>query len=108
MKIRKLRYYLEGILEDNYGDYTLYLSDQDEDYYTVNEVYLDDDGDVCLHSDCGYEMTVYDLMEAISGYDDNDYVYFEHVDWYNGNLICDIEGGWYTDDDDDVVMDVCY
>ena len=35
-------------------------------------------------------------------------IYFEHVDWDNGNLICDIEGGWYTDDDDDVVMDVCY
>ena len=108
MKIRKLRYYLEGIQEDNYGCYVLNLSDQDQDYYTVNEVYVDDDGDICLSSDCGYEMTVDDIMEAISEYDDDDYVYFEHIDWDNGNLICDIEGGWYTDDGNDVVMDVCY
>ena len=38
MKIRKLRYYLEGIQEDNYGWNVLNLSDQDDDYYTVNEV----------------------------------------------------------------------
>ena len=105
MKIRKLKYYLEGIQEDNYGWNVLNFSDQDDDYYTVNEVCVDDDGDICLRSDCGYEMTVDDIMEAISEYDDDDY---EHVDWDNGTLICDIEGGQYTDDDDDVVMDVCY
>ena len=78
MKIRKLKYYLEGIQEDNYGWNILNFSDQDDDYYTINEVCVDDDGGICLRSDCGYEMTVDDIMEAISEYDD------------------------------DVVMDVCY
>lgn len=54
MKIRKPKYYLEGIQEDNYCWNVLNFSDQDDDYYTVNEVCVDDDGDICLRSDCGY------------------------------------------------------
>lgn len=107
MKIRKLKSYLEDIQEDGYGCYTLNFSDQDEDYYTVNQVFVDDDGDICLHSDSGYEMSVDEIVDAISDYDEDDYVYFEHEDWDN-DLICDIEGGLYTDDDGDLVMDVVY
>lgn len=28
--------------------------------------------------------------------------------WDDSNLICDIEGGWYIDDDGDLTVDVVY
>lgn len=108
MKIRRLRSWLEDIQEEGYGSAVLNFSDQDSDYYTVNDVYIDDDGDVCLQSSCGDDLTVDELVAEIADCDDDTYVYFEHLYWDDSNLICDIEGGWYTDDDGDLTMDVVY
>lgn len=108
MKVRKLRFYLEDIIEEGYGSYTLNFSDQDANFYTVNSVFFDNDGNLCLQSSCGFEMTAKNLLDHLSGIDDNTYVYFEHLYWDNSNLICDIEGGWYIDDEEDLIMDVCY
>lgn len=108
MKIKRLRMWLEDIQEEGYGSAVLYFSDQDEDCYTVNYVYIDDDGDVCLQSFGGDDLTVDELLDQISDCGNNTYVYFERQYWDDSPLICDIEGDWYTDDYGDVVMDVVY
>lgn len=108
MKVRKLKFYLEDIQEEGYGSYVLYFSDQDENYYTVDSIFFDEDGDLCLQSSDDFEMTVDDLLDNLSDVDDDTYVYFEHLCWDDSSLTCDIEGGWYIDDLDDPIMDVCY
>lgn len=124
MKIRKLKYYLECMRDKDYGWDILNFSDQDDDYYIVNEVFVDEDGDICLYSKQGYGRTglelldiilgdhqgysVIDLLDLLAGYDDSDYVYFKFENEEGNDLICDIEGGWYVDQDNNLTMDVCY
>lgn len=113
MKVSRLIYWLEDIQSEGYGGYVLWFSDQDEDYFTVDSVYCDEDGDCCLQSEADSQygdLTVDELLDELYEFGDDDYVYMEHVDEYGDqeSLWEHIEGGWYLDDDGDLVMDMTY
>lgn len=53
MKIKVLKKMLYKICCEGYADWEVYFCDEEGDSYTVNHIYVDDDGDVCLESiDC--------------------------------------------------------
>lgn len=81
MKIRALKKLLYNIRNNGYGDWTVYFCDDDDDDYTVNHIYVDNDGDICLEStdmegDGNYDFTVNDILRRIKKYDNENYVYF--------------------------------
>ncbi|MCQ2243591.1 MAG: hypothetical protein MJZ32_04970 [Bacteroidaceae bacterium] len=111
MKVKRLLYWLYDIQENGPINCELSFSDQDCDCYTVDEIYVDEDGDVCLHSEADYccgDLWVEDIIEQLEQFDEDSYVYFEHMDYDDDITTFDIEGGWYLDDDSDLTMDVVY
>ena len=55
MRIKALRKLLHIIVDNGYGDWVVWFCDDDDDDYSVNHIYKDDNGDVCLEStDLGY------------------------------------------------------
>jgi hypothetical protein len=105
MKIRKLRQYLREIHEDNSDSWTLYFVDQDDDYFTITDIYEDDDGDVCLEADDGCDYSASDIYNSLRKYSGDQYVYIYNP-YYDESF--EIEGGWYWDDENDLVMDIHY
>lgn len=107
MNLGKFKSYLKDIINEGYGDYTLYFCDQDCDCYTIEDIYTDDDGDIYLNSDGNGEMTAEEILYELNAqcYCNRTYTYLYDED---EDLNFDIEGGWYIDDDDDLVMDVNY
>jgi hypothetical protein len=106
MKIRTLKKLLHKICYEGYSDWTPWFCDEEEDIYTVNHIYVDDDGDVCLEStdmegDNNYDFTTADILHRLKKYDPNGIVYFlEEFD--NGDTcVFDISNIWYIDFDDD-------
>ena len=80
-------------------DWIVYFCDDDDDDYTVNHIYVDDDGDICLESTDmegdNYDMTAEDILKKIEGFDNDEYVYFLE-EYYDGSSTgYDIEFNWY-------------
>lgn len=105
MKLRTLKSYLKGIRNEGDAGYIMNFSDQDCDYYTITDIYEDEDGDICLEAGDGYEMNVYDILDNLKGYRGDSYVY---VYAPCNDIYFDIEGGWYFDDNGDLTMDMHY
>ena len=105
MKLRSLRKYLRDIYQDGSACWTLHFSDQDCDYYTITDVYEDEDGDICLEAGDGNERSAEELYDELRGYPNDAYVYVYAPD---DDCLFDIEGGWYWDDDGDLTMDMHY
>lgn len=105
MKLKTLRNYLRDIYQDGSACWTLHFSDQDCDYYTITDVYEDEDGDICLEAGDGYEHSAEELYDELRGYPNDAYVYVYAPD---DDCLFDIEGGWYWDDDGDLTMDMHY
>ena len=113
MTIKELKELLHRICEEGYEDWTLFMCDDDDDDYSVNNIYVDDDGDVCLESTDveGEDDNVYTangILEEIENYHDDTYVYFieeyEDESWY----AYDIESNWFigTDYEGDDILNV--
>lgn len=102
MRIKALRYLLHVIIDEGYGDWKVYFCDNDNDDYTVDRIYKDCNGDVCLESnDLTYsqDYTANQILSLIKEFDREDYVYFKEVyedgdenDYY-------IISNWYIGDD---------
>lgn len=99
MKIKALKKLLHTIIDEGYGDWKVYFCDDDDDDYTVNHIYLDDDGDICLQSTDTesetYDFTANNILNRLKKYDNESYVYFDEV-YYDGSYCSyDIEFNWY-------------
>ena len=74
MKIKALKKLLHTIIDEGYGDWKVYLCDDDDDDYTVNHIYLDDDGDICLQSTDTesetYDFTANNILNRLKKYDE--------------------------------------
>ena len=99
MKIKALKQLLHNICDRGYMDWIVYFCDDDDDDYTVNHIYVDEDGDICLESTDmegdNYDMTAEDILKKIEGFDNDEYVYFLE-EYYDGSSTgYDIEFNWY-------------
>lgn len=104
MKIKALKELLHDICDSGYQDWIVYFCDDDNDDYTVNHIYVDDDGNICLESTDmegdNYDLTAEDIYNEIECYDNEDYVYFLE-EYYDGSSTgYDIEFNWYVGHDD--------
>lgn len=104
MKIKALKKLLHNICDRGYKDWVVYFCDDDDDDYTVNHIYVDDDGDICLESTDmegdNYDMTAEDMLKRIKRYDNDEYVYFLE-EYYDGSSTgYGIEFNWYIGHDD--------
>ena len=94
-----------GTIENGYIQFNI---DDEDGPYTVNQIYLDDDGDVCLESneEGEDEYDVDQIVTEVSAFDEDTYVYFKVVD-EDGNEECyDISDEWEVDDDGDTMVEL--
>lgn len=105
MKVRTLKKLLYKICCEGYADWEPQFCDEEGDWYSVNHIYYDDDGDVCLESTDmeynTYDFTVANILSRLKNYDPDDYVYFLEEDEDGDTYACDIERNWYIDEDED-------
>lgn len=105
MKVKTLKRLLYKICSEGYADWEVCFCDEEGDYYTVNHIYVDDDGDVCLEStdmeSSTYDFTAANILHRLKDYDADDYVYFLEEDEDGDTYACDIEFHWYVDEDED-------
>ena len=106
MDVRTLKELLYDICCEGYADWEPNFCDEEGDYYTVNHIYVDDDGDICIEStdmegDDNYDFTVANILHRLKYYDPDSYVYFLEEDEDGDTYPCDITDNWYTDYDDD-------
>lgn len=105
MKIKVLKKMLYKICCEGYADWEVNFCDEEGDNYTVNHIYVDDDGDVCLEStdaECDtYDFTAANILGRLKRYDPDGYVYFLEEDEDEDTYACDIECNWYVDYDGD-------
>lgn len=113
MTIKALKKLLHLIVDEGYGDWVVWFCDDDDDDYTVNHIYIDDDGDVCLESNNSegdnYDFTAQNILSRIKKYDNEEYVYFKEVYWDgNSYTTFDIEFEWYIgiDNDGDSILNI--
>lgn len=104
MTIESLREILGDICDGGYSDWTVFFCDDDDDDYSVNSIYVDDDGDVCLEStdmDGDFpDYTAEDILDEIADYDDDTEVYFLEEYWDGSSTAFDIEDNWYIGSND--------
>ena len=106
MKVKTLKNLLYKICCEGYADWTPWFCDEEGDYYTVNHIYVDDDGDICIEStdmegDGNYDFTAANILHRLKNYDPDSYVYFLEEFEDGDTYACDISWNWYTDYDDD-------
>lgn len=105
MIVSKLRYYLNSICNHGNTDMTLHFLDENDDWQTIESIYIDSDGDLVLDSsgDGDYYGRGGTLLHALGDYDGDLDVYVRDSDgdYYS------IDWGWYIDDGD-LYMDIEY
>lgn len=106
MNVGYLKKILYNICQDGYADWIPWFCDEDGDYFSVNHIYTDDEGDLCLEStdmegDYNYEFTAKNILHRLKKYNGSTYVYFSSEDEDGDTYACDIENNWYIDSDDD-------
>lgn len=103
MNVDQLKANLVQAICEGYGNYTVHFSDQDGDYVTIDRVYLDNDGDVCLESNeyDDNDFSAQELLDKLDRYSDKRYVYVYDDD---NETSFDID----EEDDDDDYDDLWY
>lgn len=106
MKVKELKIILYAACKKGYEGWVPRFCDDLADDYSVNYVFVDDEGDICLKStdmegEGYYEFTTDSLLEQLKNYDPSSYVYFLEEDEDGDTYYCDISDNWYTDWDDD-------
>ena len=104
MNIKTLKKMLREICDDGYGNWVPRFYG-----YTINHIYIDDDGDICLQSsDCEddpYDFTAWNILKRLNDYYPKSYVYFEEEYYDDCDDECydyyDIEYNWYIDTEED-------
>lgn len=112
MTVGELESLLRNICDDGYGDWVVYMCDDEDEDYTINHIYIDSDGDICLEStdaeDDTYDFTCDDMLNRLRKYSDDTYVYFleEYEDESSNSY--DIDDGWYigTDYEGDEILNI--
>lgn len=104
MNIGTLIEILQNMCYNGYSEWILWFCDEEGDEYSVNHIYVDDEGDICIEStdmegDGNYEFTVEDILHRLNEYDPDSYVYFLEEFEDGGTYACDIDEDWYTDYD---------
>ena len=113
MKVDQLKANLVQAICEGYADYCVNFCDQDGDSVTIDKLYLDSDGDVCLESNeyDNNDFSAKELLDELDRYSDKRdvYVYNDDIDtsfdideeddyyayyylWYIGN-----DGSLYID-----------
>lgn len=102
MQVWELIEEIEDLCNDGYGAWEINFCDDDDDCFTVNSIYYDDDGDVCLEASDDEGLTNYtadEILAELREYDEYGDVYFcEDFDEYY--CIYDIDDDWYIEKDD--------
>lgn len=103
MNVDQLKANLTQAICEGYGNYIVNFCDQDGDYVTIDRVYLDNDGDVCLESNeyDDNDFSAQELLDKLDHYSDNRYVYVYDDD---NETSFDID----EEDDDDDYDDLWY
>lgn len=103
MNVDQLKANLTQAICEGYGNYIVNFCDQDGDSITIDCVYLDDDGDVCLESNeyDDNDFSAQELLDKLDHYSDKRYVYVYDDD---NETSFDID----EEDDDDDYDDLWY
>lgn len=101
MNVDQLKANLVQAICEGYADYEVNFCYQEGDSITIDSVYLDDDGDVCLESNeyDDNEFTAQELLDKLDRYSDKRYVYVYDDD---NDSSFDIDEEEYDDDYDDL------
>lgn len=117
MKISTLKRLLYEICNNGYADWIPWFCDEEDDDYSVNHIYVDNEGDVCIESSDAwyksnnYDFTVANILHRLKNYDPDSYVYFLEEFEDGDTYACDISFNWYTGHDDygnDTLYIDCY
>lgn len=105
MKVGTLKKKLYKMCCDGFADYCLRFDPRDDGEYSINHIYVDDDGDVCLEStdmeNDTYDFTVANILHRLKNYSPDDYVYFMEEYEDGDTYAWDITGNYYEGYDDD-------
>lgn len=100
MNVRILKRILFEICRDGFVRDVIYFCDEDDDCYSVNSIYKDSIGEVCLNcSDGDHEYTASQILHKLKKFDPNAraYVlYYENYEAYTN----EISGHWYTEENE--------
>lgn len=116
MNVDQLKANLVQAICDGYADYVVNFCDQDGDSVTIDTVYLDDDGDICLESNetDNNDFSVQELLNELDRYSTDRYVYIYDVE-YDSNFDIDEDDEddsydhlWYIGNDDCFYIDTYY
>ena len=116
MKVDQLKANLVQAICEGYADYCVNFCDQDGDYVTIDRVYLDNDGDVCLESNeyDDNDFSAQELLDELDRYSDKRYVYVYNDDIDTSFDIDeeddddDYDNLWYIGDDGSLYIDTSY
>lgn len=104
MKVKALKKLLYLIRDAGYGDWVLMMCDDDNDDFSINHIYVDDDGDICLEStdaeEKTYDFTANNVLKRLKHYDNESYVYFLEEYEDGSSNAYDIDFHWYIGSDD--------
>lgn len=68
MNVKTLKKMLKAICDDGYGNWEPHFCISSDEWYTINHIYVDNDGDVCLQSsDCEddpYDFTAWNILKT--------------------------------------------
>ena len=103
MKVKTLKKLLYWICSEGYADWTPWFCNEEGDSYTVNHIYVDSDGDICLEStdmeNDTYDFTSANILGRQKHYNPESYVYFLEEDEDGDTYACNIKYYWYDSQD---------
>ena len=116
MNVDQLKANLVQAICEGYADYCVNFCDQDGDSVTIDSVYLDDDGDVCLESneEDNNDFSAQELLDELDRYSDKRYVYVYDDDTDTSFDIDEEDDDddyynlWYIGDDGSLYIDMSY
>ncbi len=116
MNVDQLKANLVQAICEGYADYCVNFCDQDGDSMTIDSVYLDDDGDVCLESneEDNNDFSAQELLDELDHYSDKRYVYVYDDDTDTSFDIDeeddddDYDNLWYIGNDGCLYIDMSY
>ena len=115
MTVGELESLLRNICDDGYGDWIVYMCDDDDEDYSINHIYIDSDGDICMEStdaeDETHDFSCGEILNRLRKYSDDTYVYFIEVYEDESSNSYDIDDEWYIGTDyggDDILNIDCF
>lgn len=112
MNVKTLKDLLYRICCAGYADRKINFCDEEGSIYTVNHIFVDVNGNVCIKS-TDMEFYIYDfstsnILHRLKYYDADSYVYFLEEDKNGDTHACDIEFLWYNATENDLLIIDCH